>query len=286
MKKILFLKIALLFTILNYGQVHIGNSHTITTDYLIEVRKGRVDGHSIVNKFGRNGNVGTNLGILTIGGVYETPLTAKTLEILSADADDTIAGLGAQKVVLEGLDSNYDIQIDTVSMNGLTPVTISKQFIRLFRSYVIQSGVYATSILTSHQGQITIRESGAGPSWLILDTVEETASGSGIGQSQIGVYAIPRGYTGYLLSKSFSIESTKPASVYFFKRENIDDITAPFTSTMRLFEQNDGLEGFNVLATNVPIEVFPELTELGFFAKVAVGTASISCEFQLLLIKN
>ena len=55
---------------------------------------------------------------------------------------------------------------------------------------------------------------------------------------------------------------------------------------MRLFEENDGIQQpFHIVGT-APIQTIPEMSEVGFFAKVAVGTASVSVEFQLLLVAN
>lgn len=262
------------------------NLGTQNSPYYLNVIQGIVADEFIVTKFGRHATVGTTLTHVSISGFYQTPTTAQTLEILSSDTDDKPSSAGAHKVLIEGLDSNFDIQLDTVTLNGLLPVTLNKQFIRVYRGYVIESGSYVTTSIPSHQGQITLRGTGAGVTWFIIDTVEGTTSGFGIGQTQIGTYTIPRGYTGYLLTKSFSVESNKPASIYFFKREMADDITSPYTGIMRLFEQNDGITTPFSVGHEVPLNVIPGPAEVGFFARVVSTTASVSVEFQLLVKKN
>lgn len=262
------------------------NLGTQKSPYYLDVIQGSVPDEFIITKFGRNATVGTTLTHVSISGLYQTPTTAQTLEILSSDVDDNPSSVGAHKVVIEGLDANFDIQLDTVTLNGLTPVTLNKQFIRVYRGTVLESGAYVTTTISSHQGQITLRGVGAGVTWFIIDTVEGTVSGFGIGQTQIGTYTIPRGYTAYLISKSFSVESNKPASIYFFKRENADDVTTPYTGIMRLFEQNDGImTPFNI-GGEIPLNVIPGPAEVGFFARVATTSASVSVEFQLLVKKN
>lgn len=255
-------------------------------DYYLKVAKGEVPGSSIVTKFGRNGAVGTTLSFIAIGGNYQTPTTTQSLEILSTDANDNSVGTGAQKVIIQGLDNSWNIQLDTIALNGLTPVALNKQFTRVYRGWIYESGSYATTTTPSHVGQITLRGAGAGATWFVIDTYEETATGFGIGQTQIGAYTIQSGYSAYLLSKTFSIEANKPASLYFFKRDNAQDVVAPYSGTMRLFEQNDGIEVPFTVVGKAPLIKINGVAELGFFAKTAVGTASVSVEFQLLVIKD
>ena len=259
---------------------------SIPADFYLEVSKGSVPKHSIVNKFGRNGAVGTSLAFISISGQYQSPIAATSLEILSGSTADGSAGAGARKVKVVGLDASWNEVTVEVTMNGTTAVALGTQFIRVYRMYVSESGAYATILAPSHLGRITLRTSGGGATWCIIDTIEGTATGFGIGQTQVAGYTIPNGYTGYLLSKTVTVESAKPASIYIFKRENADDVTTPFTGAMRLFEQNDGIaQPFNV-GLKSPLQVFPAKTDVGFFAKVGTGTASVSTEFQLLLVQN
>ena len=259
---------------------------SIPADFYLEVSKGSVPKHSIVNKFGRNGAVGTSLAFISISGQYQSPIAATSLEILSGSTADGSAGAGARKVKVVGLDASWNEVTVEVTMNGTTAVALGTQFIRVYRMYVSESGAYATILAPSHLGRITLRTAGGGATWCIIDTIEGTATGFGIGQTQVAGYTIPNGYTGYLLSKTVTVESAKPASIYFFKRENADDVTTPFTGAMRLFEQNDGIaQPFNV-GLKSPLQVFPAKTDVGFFAKVGTGTASVSTEFQLLLVQD
>lgn len=253
----------------------------------IEIAKGNVPGHSVITKFGRNGAVSATLSHISISGQYQTPTTAQSLEILSSQAADGPAGAGGRKVIVEGLDSNWNFQTEEVELDGVTPVALQNDYIRVFRGFVSESGSYVTTAIPSHVGQITLRGAGAGVTWFIIDNVQETtAAGFGIGQTQIGSYTIPAGKTAYLISKTFSVEATKTARIYFFKREQGDDITTPYRGIMRLFEQNDGIATLATIQTPAPMQAIPEKSEVGFFATAAVGTPSVSAEFQLLLIDN
>lgn len=254
----------------------------INADSYLEIAKGNVPGHSIINKFGRNPAVGTTLSHISISGEYQTPESPQSLEILSSSSLDTIGGTGGQQVIVIGLDGNFNEINETVNLSGTTPVPLNKQFMRVYRMYVTQSGSYVTTAVSSHNGVLTLRNAGAGVTWVQIETI----GGFGIGQSQIGTYSIPAGHTAFLLSKSFSVEANRPAAMYFFKRDQADDVTAPYRGIMRLFEQNDGIAVPFNLQTPAPINTFPEKTEVGFFAVAQSGTASVSAEFQLLLVEN
>lgn len=251
-------------------------------DDYIEIMKGNVPGHSIVNKFGRNPEVGTTITHISISGEYQTPKSPQSLEILSNSALDTIGGIGGQKIIILGLDGDFNEINETVDLNGTTPTSLTKQFMRVFRMYVVQSGSYVTTGTPSHYGVLTLRNVGAGVTWTQIETV----NGFGIGQSQIGTYTVPAGKTAFLISKSFSVETNKPASVYFFMRQNSDDVVAPYTGIMRLFEQNDGIEAPFNIQPPAPMNKIEEKSEVGFFAIVPVTSASVSAEFQLLIVEN
>lgn len=67
-------------------------SRQFSRDFLIEVAKGNIAGHSFVHKFGKNEDLGTGAreDIWDGGGTYGFwPLTAQSMELLSSSANDT-----------------------------------------------------------------------------------------------------------------------------------------------------------------------------------------------------
>lgn len=252
--------------------------------FLREIAAGNVEGHSIVNKFGRNDAI-PNGGIapVAIGGNYRTPTAAVSLEFIGA-VDDNASGTGARLVSFQGLDANWQIQTQTVVPTGVTPVAIPGTWTRLFRVKVEESGTYATQSASSHSGNLIVQASGGGDQWALIDQAQ---SGFGVGQSQIGTYTIAAGFTGILLSKTFSVEAsaTKSGRVYFFTREGVDVVTAPY-GPMNLKEQHDGVTGVNSIDPDAPLLVIPEKTDCGFMAYGDGGVVSCSVDFQMLLIEN
>lgn len=249
-----------------------------TNEFLIDVARGLVDGHSIVQKFGA-GNVGTSLASTTQSGVYQTPIAATALEFVSDDANDTSAGTGAQEITITGLNSNWEEVTQTIETNGTTAVALGTNLIRLYRWKVSRSGTYANASTGSHVGELTIRVSGAGATWSIIP-----ASVFPVGQSQIGAYTIPAGKRGYLLGKLVFTDTSKTADVYMFKRLNADDVVTPYTGVMTITEREVGISGGFDHHFKVPKVLGEGPCDVGFMAKVSSGTAEVSVEFELLLI--
>lgn len=257
-------------------------SYAPNRDFLIEVAKGNVAGHSLVRKFGFNDSVNSTLAPITDGAVYQTPTSAISLELVSSDANDTAAGTGARSVYIEGLDASFALQTETVSMAGTGAAALANSYTRIFRMYVATSGTYATSSTASHAGTITLRVSGGGATWATIGT---SAGGFPLGQTEIGCYTIPAGKTAYLLSFSTEIESTKTPNVLWFQRQNADDVSAP-VDAMRIFHRTNVVAGGDEHVYPSGFFSFPAKTDMGAMGYVGTGTAAVSVNFELLLVDN
>jgi len=257
-------------------------AQTFDKPFLQAVGEGLVPGYSVTNKFGFHEAVGSTLIPISTAGVYQTPTTAQSIEIVSDDANDTAAGSGAQTVTVVGLDANWDEQTVTATMDGTTPAAITGTWLRVYRAYVETSGTYASQVAGSHAGTLTIQNSGAGVVWGVIGIAD---SGFPIGQTEIAVMTIPAGFTGYVLSKHITVESNKVPNILWFRRENADDVTTPF-APMRLFERHNGAAGEITYSPPASPIIVPEKTDIGAMGYIATGSADISVEFQILLKAN
>ncbi len=159
-----------------------------TTIYGLEVQKGNVDGTTWAGGSARSVAI-TNAGFIDIWGSTANivPSTAnETWEIVSTDAADTLAGTGAQKVLVEYLDENYVQQSKVADMNGVGAVTLNADMFRPQNAIVILSGAGKTNA-----GDITIRVSSGG-------TTKRTIM-AGFSLSQDVQRTVPAGKTGFLL---------------------------------------------------------------------------------------
>lgn len=106
-----------------------------------KVALGLISGVQAQNKIGANFAVGTTQeDIWTVGGTETYLTSAETMDIVSADAADDIAGTGAQKVKIFGLDDSFNIVSEEIDMDGITPVTTTQTFLRIYRAEVTQAG--------------------------------------------------------------------------------------------------------------------------------------------------
>jgi hypothetical protein len=251
-----------------------------TTEFYLQIQLGLVTGYSLVHKFG-HGNANTTLRPITQTGVYNTPTTATALEFVSDNAADGVAGAGAIEVTVIGLDSSWAEVSQTVTTNGTTAVALGTDLIRLYRWYVSSTGTYADSTSGSHVGTLTIQESGGGTVW---DTIAVTPMATG--QSQIGAYTIPINKTGYLIGKLVFTDTSKSADVLFFRRENANDVSTPYSGVMRMLEREVGVTGRFDHHFTAPKGGLIGPCDVGFMASVSVGTADISVEFEIILVND
>lgn len=235
----------------------------------------------VIHKFGAIDDVTTILTPITSAGVYQTPTTLTTLEILSDDVNDTLAGSGARTVEVIGLGIDFLEVSEIVSMNGTTAVTLSTQFYRVYRVKVATSGTYASSVASSQAGNITLRASGGGVTWASVDI----DAGFGLGQSEIGVYSIPAGKTGFVNFKNYDVESSKNGSLYFFVREGIDVVSAPFTP-MLTKQVHRNQAGHHETTPVTPFGPYIGPCDVGFMGKAESTTADIQVDFEIELIDS
>lgn len=251
-------------------------------DFLTEVAKGNIGGHSLVHKFGRNAAVGTSYVPLSFGAVYQTPqpAAATTLRVKAGHADDTAAGDGARGVTVQGLDETGALVTEALVTAGESASSATTTtFIRLFRAYVDSSGTYVGTGSASHADDVVIENGSGGTDWLTID-----ATGFARGQSEVGAYTVPLGKTAYLMSYGITSDGTKAHSWMMFKREYVLAAAAPYQARRLQFE-SVGFQGQTRAILSAPSE-YGELTDLGFVAKVASGTADIAVEFELLLVDD
>jgi hypothetical protein len=247
----------------------------------LDVSRSAYPGITIVHKFGKNSAVGTSYTPLTISGFYRTPTALTSLEIVSSSANDTSAGTGARTVYIQGIGTGWAEVSETVTMNGTTAVDLANQYFRIYRAYVVTSGTYATSSAGSHAGDLTIRVDGGGDTWATING----SSSFPKAQTEIGVYTVPAGYTAYVKEVYLDVESNKAADILMFQRPDADTVSAPYAA-MRVVQDFNGVEAEVIEQFSSPLGPFPASTDIGFMAKVASGTGSVSVDFEILLVED
>lgn len=245
-------------------------------DFFQKVAEGAIPGYSSGRKFGYYASISTTEQLVAdIGGSPFFPATASTVEAISSSANDIAAGTGAQQITIIGLDSSWNELTATIEMNGTSATSATAStFFRVNRCFVSRVGTYHGANL----GQITVRVSGAGSSWLIVPT--------GQGQTKHCVFTVPLGKTLYLYDVHLHPESSKSVAFNLWSYRNAQDVSAPYASATRTANKYP--------FTTTPVDydyrhaplVFTETTDIWMTAQTSTGTGSGTAEFTYALKDN
>ena len=182
----------------------------------------------LVHKFGRNAVITTATDpedLWLTGGLVQWQTTAATITIAGGDAADDgtgSVGAGANEVLIEGLDGDWNPVSERVLLNGVAAVASTKTFIRVFRAYVTKMGTYHEA----NTGAIVATYTGGSDGAFTI--------GAGLGQTEIGHYSIPAGKIGLLHWAKIRIDSGKTATIHMHTNPNANDVTSPFSGAKRL----------------------------------------------------
>ncbi len=164
-------------------------------DFLIEVGKGNVPGHTVSSVIGRNTTVSNTLieDVWGGGGNMVLPTAAESWEIVSTSVNDTSAGTGARTVLITTLDINYVAQTPVeVTLNGTTPVAITGTH---FRPHHLSatSGLFVLTAGSSesNEGDIVVRVASAGATRMTCKI--------GVSKSEDAQITVPAGFTIFAL---------------------------------------------------------------------------------------
>jgi len=113
------------------------------------------------------------------------PCATVALEIVSDSILDTIAGLGVQVVLVNGLDSAGKEIEQLIDMNGTEPVPIPISLYRIQPSRNAQVGT-----LRGNDGVISIQGIGGG---ILYDIIEIDPGGTPFGVTHSGTFTVPAG---------------------------------------------------------------------------------------------
>lgn len=163
----------------------------------LHIARGAVHDTSHINKFGYNSSVGSSYETITDLGTNNLPTTAAVVSVVSASSADDDGSTGAEKVEIQGLDADYNLQIEEVTMNGTTAVTTTNTFIRVFRMRVTEAGSGGVNA-----GNITASIGGSDVARILADQ----------GQTLMAVYTVPAGKKAYLVKFQGSLSKNQEAN--------------------------------------------------------------------------
>lgn len=241
-------------------------------DYFVELSKGHIPQHSVINKFGFNLDIDTGSDPETIwsaGGLYTFATSADTLKVVSNDVDDNGTGTtGALTIKVQGLDTNYDIIEEDFTLDGQTAVTGNKEFLRVYRAFVTSAGASEYN-----EGTITINNSD--------DSLTLAQIPAENGQTQMSIYTVPRDHKGFITNISGSIlksgGSEKNATLHLYTRANgVVKLKQSFSV------ETDGTTVFNK-EFSMPL-VLEEKTDVYVNAEVGANDTGVFSNMGIILV--
>ena len=240
------------------------------TEQNINIARGLIRGATVVHKFGRNPSIGGAPETIWMhGGTYTYLTSASTVYVSGADAQDSAAGTGARTVTVQGLDANYNEIEETLTVDGAVS---TKSFLRVFRAFVASAGS-----LQSNKGAVLV-STGASGGGTVLADIGVIGSGTtfGLGQTQLALYTIPAGKTGYLCNWNVGIGSyNDTATATLYTRE---------TGNGLIFRTRDIMDvpgGLHQRTYTVPFAL-PEKADIEVRAIATTGT-TVSSAFDIIL---
>jgi len=240
----------------------------------LAISKGHTKGHRTLYKFGYNPDVnGDEETVWSQGGDFPYPTSAVTMFASSTSANDANGGTGANSILIQGLDENYDEVEETVLLNGQTQVATQNSYLRIYRAFVTLCGTGGTS-----GGIIYVGSSGA------TGGVPNTTIYANLhlgNQTQIAAYTVPAGYTLYVDDINFTAglsQANKTATCTFRSRDHGTNVFR--TRLISVLQSNQLITKFEY-----PQE-FYEKTDLECRVSTNTTNNAIGASFQGVLVKN
>jgi len=228
----------------------------------LQVARGQIYGHSVLNIYGYQSAVGTSFVPVWEGNTtYTFPSSAIQMHVASSvnSGDDKTNTF----VLINGLDANYNQISETIKLNGTTAVTTVKSYLRI-NSMSVTTG--------APTGNITLKDTS--------DTTLYAEILAGNGRTLMGIYTVPAGYTFYLsridINTSLNANPAGFATYQNYQTTNTGvstvTIIAPFTN--------------NYHTQRVMPRAVAEKTDIQLQAKVSTGTAALTVSQEGYLVAN
>ncbi len=230
---------------------------------LLGIAAGHFDGLSHIHKFGAvpamsQNETGTIWDVDDVEYPWASFGSAATLGVDRASASDA-----DKQVYIEGLDADYNVISEVVTLTNATANATTKSFIRVYRAFMTNGS--ATNV-----GNIDIK---------VSSTVVARITAAK-GQTLMAVYTIPAGHTGYILKGTATCQSGADATGDMFVRYGGQ---ASFR-VGHTFEVSGG-GGEYTYDFPVPIPI-PEKSDIDVRASVRSNNARLTACFDVLLERN
>lgn len=220
------------------------------------------DGISHIHKFGAvpamsQSQSGTIWDVNDTNYPWASFASASTVTVDRASTSDA-----DKQVFIQGLDADYNVVSDTVTLTNATGNASTVAFIRVFRAFMTNGS--ATNV-----GNVDIK---------VSSTIVARIT-AGKGQTLMAVYTIPAGYTGYLLKGVATCQSNADGTGDMYIRY----FGQAAFRVGHSFEVSGG--GEYTYDFRVPLQI-PQKSDIDIRASVRTNNARLTAAFDIVLVRN
>ena len=237
-------------------------------NFELQVARGQIAGHSVVQIFGYNPDLDTTEeSVWPNGDTVPHPTVASVLDIVSTSINDdgSPAGTGARTVFIEGLNGTYDVVSETVTLNGTTNVQTTNSYLFINQFYVTAVGSGE-----ANAGEITAKVGAT-----LYDMIAV-----GYNNRTTAHYCVPAGYTGYMAEGVVTAgQASGSTSITMFLKQHGPDGIVRVGAVTTL---NNGSVHYDFTFPYV----IPEKNCVGASAIGSANNNSVSAFFNIVLIQN
>lgn len=252
-----------------------GAVQTSYENFLVEVAKGNVPGHSIVNKYGHNGSAEAGDDVWSGDGAYAFfPTNGQAVWAQSTSAADDIASTGCYSVIFYGLNSSWALANETVELDGTTPVALTNTYLRMFRGICL-----AVQGAESNVGTITVTNSAG--------TVAINIA-AGDGQTQQAIYTVPEDHRALFIKGYVGLANSDKNGQggSFVQQMRVNNGASGAWQTKGQIGLLNIAQSYWQYSYGAPAGPIPERTDIRLRLKTAEATMDTVGGFDLLLIED
>jgi hypothetical protein len=232
----------------------------------LQVARTQVDGHSTVNIYGYGAAITTStIPAWENATAYTFPTVAATMNLVSTV--NTGGDKTGTSILIQGLDANYAVISETLTLNGTTAVVTTKSYLR-----INSISVSAVTAGANPTGVITLKD--------LTNTTTYAQIAAGFGRSQMSIYTVPANSTLYL-SRIDAWTSANGSSADFATYSN----TTYSSTGVAQYTQQAPFTG-NYHSQRVMPRPFLEKTDVVLRFKTSANTYVCAVAAEGYLVKN
>lgn len=230
----------------------------LTEPFDLQVARGQVTGHTTINIYGYQPAVATSfIPVWENATTYTYPVSATTMNLAGSNGDTA-------QIAISGLDANYVAISEVVTLNGTTPVSTTKAYLRI-------NGMQVTvGSATNPAGVVTLKDP--------TNTTIYAQINAGVGRTQAAIYTVPAGFT-FFLSRIDVNTSLNGNNFATYQNKTVSP-----TGVVQLTQQAPF--AINYHTQRVMPRAFLEKTDVQLQCKVNANTGAISISQEGYLIQN